>query len=425
MNGSKVGQTIGKYKILELLGRGGMAEVYKGYQENLERFVAIKIMHSFLASEPDFLRRFEREARAMASLNHPNIVGVYDFDIIDDNYYIVMEYVSQGTLKEKLEAMANKGERLPLQAAIRYTLEIADALAYAHSRGMFHRDIKPANIIINERDAAILTDFGIAKMVSGPSHTATGSMIGTPAYMSPEQGLGKPGDLRSDIYALGVLFFQMATGRMPYDADTPLGIVMKHVNEPVPNPSDFNTVLPAGIREVIIKAMAKNPDDRYQTAHDMARDLRAAVRNSNAADLTGALPAALLQDRPTPPPARPDTTPLPVEATRLAGAAEATQVAGHQATQIAQPRLDRTQVVAAPERQAEASGGSGRKWLFAGGGALLLLLIVGGIAAAIFLPDMLAGSPTPTNAALVAATTTPSATPEEVETEAGSGVLNA
>ena len=428
MSGSKIGQTIGKYKILELLGRGGMAEVYKGYQENLERHVAIKIMHSFLASEPDFLRRFEREARAMASLNHPNIVGVYDFDIVDDNYYIVMEYVSQGTLKQKLEALANKGERLPLQAAIRYTLEIADALAYAHGRGMFHRDIKPANIIINERDAAILTDFGIAKMVSGPSHTATGSMIGTPAYMSPEQGLGKPGDLRSDIYALGVLFFQMATGRMPYDADTPLGIVMKHVNEPVPNPSEFNAVLPAPIRDIIVKAMAKNPEQRYQTAHEMAQALRVAVRNSNIADLTTALPAALLQDRPTPPPPRPDTTPLPDDATRAVGVADATRVADHQATQIAQPRIDRTQVVAAPERQVATEGGSGRRWLWVGGGLLVLGLIVVGIVAVIFLPGILDGSSTPTAPAVVAATGT--ATPPEPtaangeEDEAG-GVVNA
>ena len=433
MSHTRSGQTIGKYKLLELLGRGGMAEVYKGYQENLDRHVAIKIMHSFLASEPDFLRRFEREARAMASLNHPNIVGVYDFDIINDTYYIVMEYLSEGSLKEELERTANRGEKLPLQLAVRYTLEIADALAYAHGRGMFHRDIKPANIMISERNSAVLTDFGIAKMVSGPSHTATGSMIGTPAYMSPEQGLGKPGDLRSDIYALGVLFFQMATGRMPYDADTPLGIVMKHVNDPIPNPSQYNTALPVQIRDVIVKAMAKDPAERFQTAFDFARALRAAVREGGVAAIGSDLPAALLQDRPTPPPPRYDPTPLPsqiggLDATRVAGRADATQVAGgHQATQIA-PRVDRTEVVSAPKMAAPESR-KRRLWPWVVGIGLLLTLVVAGVGLAGSLGVFGGGAATPTPAAVVVADDTATPTPESatatVESNENGGVMNA
>jgi serine/threonine protein kinase len=199
-----IGQTIGKYVIVQSLGRGGMAEVYLAYQESLDRYVAVKLMHTFLADEQNFLTRFQREAKSMASLNHGNIVSVYDFDVQNGVYYIVMEYVPGGTLKQRLETIAKEDETLPLTESTRVALEVANALAYAHGRGMVHRDVKPANIMINEGGHVVLTDFGIAKILSSPSFTATGAMIGTPAYMSPEQGLGQPGDERSDLYALGV-----------------------------------------------------------------------------------------------------------------------------------------------------------------------------------------------------------------------------
>ncbi len=267
----------GKYKILRRLGRGGMAEVYLAHQENLGRDVAIKLMHSFLASEQDFLHRFKREARAMAAMNHPNIVGVYDFDVYGEStYYLVMEYISGGTLKEKLADLAERGERLSLETAVQIGVEVASALEYAHQRNMIHRDVKPANIMLNETGHAILTDFGIVKLVGGQSmaYTATGALIGTPAYMSPEQALGKPGDARSDIYSLGTLLFQMITGHLPFDADTPLAIVMKHVNDPVPLPTTFNPDVPAALQEIILRAMAKNPDERYQTAGELEMSLR-------------------------------------------------------------------------------------------------------------------------------------------------------
>ena len=293
-----VGQIIGKYRIIERLGRGGMAEVYKGYDENLERFVAIKVMHPFLASEEDFIRRFRREAKAMAALNHPNIVKVYDFDTAGSRSYIVMEYLSQGTLKDKQEELARKGQQLSLVEALQIVLQITDALAFAHSRGMIHRDIKPPNIMFNDHGAAILSDFGIAKVASVQSFTQTGAMIGSPAYMSPEQGLGKPGDERSDIYSLGVLFYQLVTGRLPYAADTPLAVVLKHVNEPVPDPSALNPAIPAGIRSVITTAMAKDPDQRYATAKAMADALRDVLRSGDPA-LANAMPAELLKEQPT------------------------------------------------------------------------------------------------------------------------------
>jgi serine/threonine protein kinase len=298
---SLIGQKVGKYQVVEALGRGGMAEVYKAYQESLDRYVAIKVMHSFLADEEGFLARFQREARAMASLNHRHIVGVYDFDVQEGMYYIVMEFVSGGTLKDRLSDLVKSGDQMPLDESVRIAMEVGDALAYAHGRGMVHRDIKPGNIMLDEQGHAVLTDFGIAKILSGPTVTATGAMIGTPAYMSPEQGLGQPGDERSDLYALGVLFYQMVTGRLPYDADTPLAVILKHVNDPIPQPAELNSDTPPEIQAVVIKAMAKNPAERYQTAAALITDLQSAAAASDL-DLGAAVALSSLIDRPTPPP---------------------------------------------------------------------------------------------------------------------------
>ncbi|MEJ2748149.1 MAG: serine/threonine-protein kinase, partial [Anaerolineae bacterium] len=225
-----IGQKLGKYIIEEKFGSGGMAEVYKAYQKNLDRYVAIKVMHSFLIDYEDenFLSRFTREAKAMAALNHPHIIRVYDFDTFGQNdHYLVMDYVSGGSLKDKLEALIAEGQRMPLEQSIKLTTQIAEALAYAHQRNMVHRDIKPANILLDEHESPYLTDFGIVKMVGGQTmgYTATGALIGTPAYMSPEQALGKPGDKRSDLYSLGIMLFQMVTGQLPFNADTPLAVV--------------------------------------------------------------------------------------------------------------------------------------------------------------------------------------------------------
>jgi tRNA A-37 threonylcarbamoyl transferase component Bud32/flagellar basal body-associated protein FliL len=321
---SLIGQTVGKYQVTEILGRGGMAEVYKAYQETLDRNVAIKVMHSFLADEQGFLGRFQREARAMAALNHPSIVGVYDFDVFDDVYYIVMEYVSGGTLKQRIESASGLGDSMPLSASTRVVLEVADALAYAHGRGMVHRDIKPGNIMLTDEGRAVLTDFGIAKILSGPTFTATGAMVGTPAYMSPEQGLGQPGDERSDLYALGVLYYQMATGRLPYDADTPLAVILKHVNEPVPLPTDFNDDIPGAIQAVIVKAMAKDPGERYQSANEMIQELQEAAKVGDL-DLAAAAFITGAERMTPPPPVRPTE---PVDATQLAPAAASATVLG-------------------------------------------------------------------------------------------------
>ena len=274
MADSLIGKKIGKYQIVEHIGRGGMAEVYKAYQPALDRYVAIKLMHSFLAEDKDFLSRFQREAKAVAQLRHPNIVQLYDFDVADGiYYYMVMEFVDGYTLRDKLEELHADHKVMPLIEAIHVVRDVASALSYAHSHNMVHRDVKPSNVIIDRENRAILTDFGIAKILGSPQYTVSGGMTGTPSYISPEQGLGVPGDARSDIYSLGTMFFQMVTGRLPYEADTPVAIVLKHINDPLPAPSQFNPGLPPDVDRIIVKAMAKNPYDRYQTADDFIAHL--------------------------------------------------------------------------------------------------------------------------------------------------------
>lgn len=297
-----IGTYLGKYKIEELIGRGGMAEVYRATQVNLERNVAIKVMHRFLSDDGDFLARFEREARVMAKIRHQNIVHVHDYQAEDDYYYIVMDYLSGGTLKNQLDRMIIEGGIINLQQVSKVILEVGEALAYAHSLGMVHRDIKPANIMFDEKGIAVLTDFGIARMLGGSSHTTTGSMIGTPAYMSPEQGLGESGDERSDIYALGVLAFHLLTGRLPFEGDSPLGVVLKHVNEAPPRPSSINPDIPAGLEAVVLKAMDKNPENRCNTVKEMNQEIRQALSNLGSGREFDFVPDNSLDSHPTPVP---------------------------------------------------------------------------------------------------------------------------
>lgn len=252
-----------------------MAEVYRAYQPSLERFVAIKALHAFLADDPEFKSRFEKEARNIARLKHNHIVQVYDFEMDSDSetYYMVMELVEGPTLKDLMSDLVENGELLPVRESLRITREAAGALAYAHSQGMIHRDVKPANLMLDHGDRVVLTDFGIAKIVKGVQFTASGGMVGTPAYMAPEQGLGDAGDERSDLYSLGVILFQMTTGRLPYDGETPLSVILKHLNEPIPSARNYSPDLPEEVEAIINRLMAKEPDDRYQTAEELIFDL--------------------------------------------------------------------------------------------------------------------------------------------------------
>ncbi len=270
------GQMLGKYRVLEPLGAGGMARVYRAYHPQLDRYVAIKVLRSDLVEEQEFLARFRREAQSVANLRHAHIIQVYDFDVQDDVYYMVMELLEGDSLKARLNGYHVRGETMPVGEMVRVMLDVLDALAYAHSEGMIHRDIKPANIMLTGRGQAVLTDFGIAQIVGGTHYTASGALMGTLNYMAPEQGLQK-GDARSDLYSMGIVLYEMFTGRPPFDADTPLAILLKHLNDPLPLPRTVNPDIPEAYERVLLKALCKAPEDRYQNAGEMAQALRAAV----------------------------------------------------------------------------------------------------------------------------------------------------
>jgi serine/threonine-protein kinase len=269
-----LGKTLGKYQVSEHLGHGGMAEVYLGRQLNLERQVAIKVLHPFLADETGFVTRFQREARIVATMRHPNIVQVYDFDHNEEHdiYYMVMEYIQGPTLKARLEE-----NNIDVEEAVFIAASIADALDYAHRREMVHRDIKPGNIMFTDEGQPVLADFGIARMLSLTGLTASGAMVGTPAYMAPEIGSGESGIAASDIYSLGVVLYEMATGRLPFEAEVPMGLVMKHINDPVPSPSQLNPDISSELEEAMLGALAKKPQDRFDNAGKMATALREAM----------------------------------------------------------------------------------------------------------------------------------------------------
>ena len=272
-----------RYLIEEILGQGGMSAVYKASDPNLKRVVAIKMIHTHLSDNPNFVSRFEEEAAAVAQLRHPGIIQVFDFNKDDDVYYMVLEFVPGETFQDHLKRLNKEGRHLPGKKAAEYMAGICDAVDYAHQRGMIHRDIKPANLMLNTQGQAILMDFGIAKIVGGQSHTATGAVVGTAMYMSPEQIRGESPDRRSDIYALGVTLFEMAGGRPPFQADSAMTLMMMHVNDPVPDLKELNPDIPNDLIAVINKALAKDPNDRYQTAAEMA----AALRNINDPAMAG------------------------------------------------------------------------------------------------------------------------------------------
>ena len=260
-----IGQSLGRYHIIEKLGEGGMAVVYKAYDTRLERDVALKVIRkdAFPLNKIErMLKRFEREAKSMAKLSHANIVKVLDYGEHDGNPYFVMELVPGGTLNERL------GSPIPWQQALNLVEPVASALAYAHGEGILHRDVKPANILITKTGEPVLTDFGIAKLLEsdeGNTLTGTGVGVGTPEYMAPEQGMGKELDGRADIYALGIVLFELVTGHKPYSADTPLAVILKQVHDPLPEPRGFVPGLPVAMEKMLYKALAKNPEDRYQS----------------------------------------------------------------------------------------------------------------------------------------------------------------
>jgi serine/threonine protein kinase len=268
MDNLQPGQMLGPYRIINQIGKGGMANVYKAYQPSVDRSVAIKVLPSQLAESKEFATRFQQEARIIAKLEHPHILPVFDYGESDGITYFVMRYLEAGTLKDKMEA----GRPLPLHEIDRIFTQLTDALSYAHSHGIVHRDLKPANALIDSHGNIFLTDFGIAKLLesASPRLTQTDAIMGTPAYISPEQAQAGPVDQRSDIYSLGIILYEMVTGRVPFVADTPLAIIFKHVSDPLPLPSLIKPDIPASIEQVILKALAKDPRDRFDTAAEFA-----------------------------------------------------------------------------------------------------------------------------------------------------------
>ncbi|MEA3308980.1 MAG: serine/threonine-protein kinase [Chloroflexota bacterium] len=250
-----VGKTLGKYRLVEKLGQGGMAQVYKAYQPDLDRYVAIKILHPHLTGDEDFAARFRQEARAIAALEHPHIVRVYDFDADEGVAFLVMEHLAGDSLKSHLHC---REKRMDLEEVERIVGALANALDHAHRQGVVHRDLKPSNVLITTNGRPVLTDFGIARMVDTATITESGGTLGTPAYMSPEQCRGEPGDARSDIYALGVLLYQLCVGRVPFNADTPYAIILKHITALLPPHSGFETSEVCGRRAWVVTLVDTN-----------------------------------------------------------------------------------------------------------------------------------------------------------------------
>ncbi|MEI8132488.1 MAG: serine/threonine-protein kinase [Leptolinea sp.] len=278
--GSLNGKFLGKYQVLERIGLGGMAEVYRGRHERLDRDVAIKVLHPALNNDPEFLARFEREARLVANLRHPNIVQMFDFDTQGDQVFMVMEYIAGGTLKQRLEELKSSSQFMSLPEVTAFLKQMSAALDYAHSQKMLHRDLKPANILLDAAGNVYLTDFGIAHMLGATKLTTTGSLLGTPAYMSPEQGRGDSLTLSSDHYSLAVILFEMITGEVPFDADTPLALIQKQIFDPPPPLEFYRKDIPAGVSKVIQKALSKNASDRYKSGGELYSAFTEAIQSN-------------------------------------------------------------------------------------------------------------------------------------------------
>ena len=280
MDNLQPGQMLGNYRIINQVGQGGMATVYKAYQPSMDRHVAVKVLPSQLAESKEFVARFQQEARTIARLEHPHILPVFDYGESDGTAYFVMRYLEAGTLKDRMVA----GRPLPLDEIDRLFTQLTDALSYAHSHGVIHRDLKPANALVDSNGNLFLTDFGIAKLLesASPRLTQTDAIMGTPAYISPEQAQAQTVDQRSDIYSLGIILYEMVTGRVPFTADTPLAIILKHISDPMPLPSLLKPDIPTGIERVILKALAKEPEDRFATAAEFLSAWKRALNENDS-----------------------------------------------------------------------------------------------------------------------------------------------
>ena len=381
----------GRYEIREMIGRGGMAEVHLGYDRRLSRIIAIKLLRSDIAGDPTFQARFRREAQSAAALNHPSIVSVYDSGeeqvttpngAVRSVPYIVMEYVEGHTVREFL----GEGEAVPIPEAVEIVTGVLDALEYSHRAGIIHRDIKPGNIMLTSTGAVKVMDFGIARAVedSAATVTQTHAVVGTAQYLSPEQARGEVVDARSDLYSTGCLLYELLTGKPPFTGDSAVAIAYQHVREIPRPPSAVAADVPESLDRVVLKALAKNRDDRYQDASHMRADLLAAARG-----LSVSAPSAESWSAPAPPAATGSPSPAPAPAPPAPPAPP-------------MARRTRTPPAAA---ESEGSRGSSRRW---GVWVLLILvLIAAGAGIGMLIKNATAGRPAPTPSATVTAAPVP------------------
>ncbi|GIK39355.1 MAG: hypothetical protein BroJett011_31880 [Chloroflexota bacterium] len=378
-----IGQTLGQYRIIEQIGEGGMAAVFKAYQPGLNREVALKVLPPYFAQKEDFVERFVREAQAIGNLHHPNILPVYDTGQDKGYSYIAMRYIPHArTLSDEMKFP------LKMERIIEVMGQIAGALDQAHKAGIIHRDVKPSNVLLDGQ-WALLSDFGLAKMVEGASElTGTGVGMGTPAYMSPEQGMGKKVDHRTDIYALGIILYEMLTGSVPHRAETPIATVMRRINEPLPLPRSINPNIPEAVERVLLKTLATDPTHRFDSAGEMAAALKEAFGPNPDQVLAGVTPAVVSSPKTTPAP--------PPEPTRLSNQ---------------------------PMAKAESKSGLPINALGFGAIGVLIFLVLIGIGVLIFLQlrspaqnDVTQTTPSPqTQEAVSAATATPAPTTTPTE----------
>src|SRR5215210_1213030 len=276
---SLIGATLGAYDIQALLGTGGMATVYQGFDQNLHRAVAVKVLSTSLATDSSFVDRFRQEARLIASLRHPHIAQVYAFGEHAGAPYMVQELLPGPTLEKRLKDIAARGEHMPQPEVLATITQLASALDAAHAIGVIHRDVKPSNALYNAQGQIVLTDFGIARSAGDASRTATaaGVIMGTPGYVAPEQAISSVALTPAcDIYALGIVLFELLCGRLPFEADTAMGVVLKHLYDPPPPPTSVRPELPAAVDAVVLRALDKEPTARFSSAGELAKVLAAA-----------------------------------------------------------------------------------------------------------------------------------------------------
>jgi tRNA A-37 threonylcarbamoyl transferase component Bud32 len=361
-----IGQEIGQYRVIEQIGLGGMATVYKAYQASMDRYVALKVLPHHFMHDPTFLGRFEREARTIARLEHVHILPVHDYGHHEDVPYLVMRYVEGGALSDLLR---QHPQGLPLAEVARLIGQIASALDYAHEAGVIHRDIKPSNVLLDQSGNVLLTDFGIAKIAEATVQLTGSGIIGTPAYMSPEQGTGRELTPATDVYSLGVVLFEMLTGRVPFQAETPMAVINAHVYDPLPLPRSLRPDLPETVERVLLKALAKAPEYRYRTAGEMAAALSAAIRAGPVAPREVAEEVEPLAVEPTVVEEPGPTIPAPIE--------EAGPTVAEEPTPPAEP----TPAVEVPSvtPAKPARRGVRPAWIVGGAGGLVVvgLLVIG------------------------------------------------